>query len=86
MKAEGKPMQFCIIETDDGWMIVEIPSHRTAEEVAAEQGAGLIDPGPYHSYDDATEALVGLQEELEDEGSSDVPGTTALEGRSEERP
>lgn len=74
---------YCIIETDDGWTIVEHPPDATAEEAAHRHGGVVIDPGPYDSYADASDALEALQMELDDEESSDVPGTQALEGRYE---
>jgi hypothetical protein len=74
---------FSIIETDDGWSIVEHSEDTTAAEVAESQGAELIDPGPYHNYEDAQEALVALQQELDDDDASDLPGTQAMEGRYE---
>ncbi len=54
-------MQYCIIETEDGWAITEVPANLTAAEVAAESGAEVIDPGPYDSYEEASDALVSLQ-------------------------
>lgn len=78
-------MRYCIIETEDGWTISEIPTDRTAEDVAAEFDATVIDPGPYDSYEEASDALVSIQGELVDEnGTSDVPGTRVIESRDEE--
>lgn len=78
-------MLYCIIETDDGWTIAEIPTERTAEDVAGQFGGSVIDPGPYDSYEDASDAIVSLQEELaENGGTSDVPGTRAIESREAE--
>ena len=78
-------MQYFIIETEDGWTIAEMPANSTAEEVAGQLGATVIDPGPYDSYEDASDALVSLQEELaENGGTSDVPGTRAIESREAE--
>jgi hypothetical protein len=75
-------MQYCIIETEDGWTIAEMPANRSAEEVAGQLGAAVIDPGPYDSYEDANDALESLQEELaENGGTSDVPGNRAIESR-----
>lgn len=74
---------YCIIETDDGWTVVEHPENMTAEETAHRRGGVVIDPGPYESYEDACDALVGLQEELDEEDPGDVPGTQAMEGRYE---
>ena len=70
-------MQYCIIETEDGWVITEVPANLTAAEVAAESGAAVIDPGPYDSYEEASDALVSLQGELGEDGTSDLPGTRA---------
>ena len=77
-------MQYCIIETEDGWTIAEMPTNCTAAEVAKEFGATVIDPGPYDSYEDAGDALVSLQDELGDDGTSDVPDTHAMESREED--
>lgn len=78
-------MPYCILETDDGWTIADMPPEGTAQELAGELGATVIDPGPYDSYDDADDALVSLQEELAEEGgTSDTPGSRALESRDED--
>lgn len=77
-------MQYCIIETEDGWTITEVPTDRTAAEIAAESGAAVSDPGPYDSYEEASDALVSLQAELGEDGISDLPGTRAMESREEE--
>ena len=77
-------MQYCILETEDGWAITEVPANLTAGEVALETGAAVIDPGPYDSYEEASEALASLQSELGEDGTSDVPGTRAIESREEE--
>ena len=74
---------FCIMDTDDGWTIVEHPPDMTAEETAHRQGGTVIDAGPYETYAEADDALVALQLELADEDSSDVPGTQTMEDRSE---
>jgi hypothetical protein len=78
----GYRMTYCIIETDDGWTIAELSPERTAEDAAGMLGGAVIDPGPYDSYEDASDALVSLQEELaENGGTSDIPGTRAIESR-----
>lgn len=77
-------MQYCILETEDGWAITEVPENLSAAEVAAESGAAVIDPGPYDNYEEANDALVSLQGELGENGTSDLPGTRALESREEE--
>ena len=77
-------MRYCILETEDGWTISEIPPHLTAVEAAAELGAVVIDPGPYDTYEEANDALAGLQDELGEDDTSDVPGTRVIEGREED--
>jgi hypothetical protein len=78
-------MPYCIIETESGWTIAEMVSERTAEAIAGEAGGAVIDPGPYDSYEDASDALVSLEGELaEGNGTSDVPGTHVIESREEE--
>lgn len=75
-------MPYFILETEDGWTVAEIPPASSAEIAAGELAGSVIDPGPYDSYEDATDALVSLQDELaEEDGTSDVPGARAIEGR-----
>lgn len=74
---------FCIIETDNGYTIVERDEEVDPVEVAESHGGVLIDPGPYHSYDDAQDALVSLEEEIVDEETSEVPAERPLESRYE---
>lgn len=73
---------FCIIETEDGWTVVEQNEGASAEETAELHGGILIDAGPYSCYDDAYDALLAAQQELMDDESSDTPGTRALEDRA----
>jgi hypothetical protein len=77
-------MPYCIVETDDGWTIAEMSSERTAAQTAGAIGATVIDPGPYDSYEEADDALVSMQGELAEGGTSDAPGTRAIESREEE--
>ncbi|MEX0703505.1 MAG: hypothetical protein WD069_15530 [Planctomycetales bacterium] len=74
---------FCIIETDDGWIVIDHPASMTAEEAAERHGGVLIDAGPYDDYDQAYDALLAAELELQDDDSGDVPGTRVLEDRSE---
>jgi len=75
--------QYCIIETDDGWTIVEHPPGMTAAETAHRHGGVVIDPGPFDSHEDACDALEALQGELDEDVESDVPGSQVLDGRYE---
>jgi hypothetical protein len=58
---------YAIIETDDGLTVVEIPAQESPESVALENGAALIDPGPYASYEEAYDAMMLIPEEDEEE-------------------
>jgi hypothetical protein len=77
-------MQYFIVETDNGWTVAELPADRSAAEVAAESGAAVIDPGPYDSYEEASDALISLQEELDEGDSGDLPRTEAIESQEED--
>jgi hypothetical protein len=59
--------EFAVIETDDGLTIVEIPAGETADSVAAERGAFVADPGPYHKYEDAWDAMQAIPARGEEE-------------------
>ena len=74
---------YCIIEDEKGWKVVEHTDGQTAEETAHRVGGQLVDSGPYHSWEEATEAMEALQFELDEASETDTPGTQALEGRSE---
>jgi hypothetical protein len=77
-------MPYCIIETEGGWTIAEISGDQTAEKVAAQVGGAAIDPGPYDSYEDASDALVSLQGDLAEGDSGDLPRTEAIESQEED--
>jgi len=75
---------YCIIETEDGWTIVDHREDQTAEQAAHDRGGVVVDPGPYTSYEEANDAMISLQQELaDDEDISDLPGTHPYEGRYE---
>ena len=57
---------FAIIEVDDGFEIVEVLPGQLAEDAAASEGGVLVDPGPYRSYDEATDALDQMELEQDD--------------------
>lgn len=48
---------YIIIETEDGLTIQRQPEGMTANQVAADCGGILADEGPYHSYEDASDAI-----------------------------
>jgi hypothetical protein len=78
-------MSYCIIETDDGRVVVERFEEATAEETAERYAGTLVDPGPYETYEEACDALDALEQEMANENATDVPATQALEGRFESR-
>ena len=77
-------MQYFIVETDDGWTIAELPTDRSAADVAAESGVAVIDPGPYDSYEEASDALISLQDELAEGDSGDLPRDEPIESQEED--
>lgn len=58
---------FVIIEVENGLTVVELMPGETPEEAAVRHGGLLVDAGPYHSYDDANEALMTLPDQEEEE-------------------
>jgi hypothetical protein len=52
---------FAIIEVDDGLTIVELEPGQNAEEAAVSHAGVLVDPGPYPSYEEASDALIALE-------------------------
>ncbi|TWU46669.1 hypothetical protein [Rubripirellula reticaptiva] len=52
---------FAIIELDDGFEVMEVLPGQSPEDAAVIAGGVLVDPGPYSSYDEATEALDQLE-------------------------
>ena len=59
--------QFAIIETEDGLTVAEVPEHDNPEEAAASRGAFLIDGGPFHSSQDAYDAMMLLPSQDDEE-------------------
>ena len=61
---------YIIIETEDGLTIQRQPQGLTADQVAAQCGGILADEGPYHSYEDASDAMLILEQEYFEEAES----------------
>lgn len=59
--------QFAIIETEDGMTVASIPPALSAEDVARQRAAVVIDPGPYPTYEEAYEALLAILDPEDDE-------------------
>jgi hypothetical protein len=66
----GETAMYIIIETEDGLTIQHQPEGMTAHQVAAECGGILADEGPYHSYEDASDALLILEQEYFEESEA----------------
>ena len=58
--------RFAVIETDSGLTVAAIPAGASIEDVATRQGAYVVDPGPYESYEDAYDAMLALPDEEEE--------------------
>jgi hypothetical protein len=58
---------FAIIEVADGLTIVEVQPRQSPDDAAVMHGGLLVDPGPYASCDEATEALLALEAEEDEE-------------------
>lgn len=59
--------QFAIIETEDGMTVAAIPPALSAEDVARQRAAVVIDPGPYQTYEEAYDALLAFRDADDDE-------------------
>lgn len=54
---------YAIVETDAGLAIAEIPENKTVEDVAAEMGGAVVDPGPHKSFEQAQDAMLMLPQD-----------------------
>jgi hypothetical protein len=57
---------FAIIEVDDGLAIAEVASNETPENAASSKGGTLIDPGPYYTFQEAYDAMLAIEDEIEE--------------------
>jgi hypothetical protein len=58
---------FAVIETDDGLTVVQVLPGQTPEDAAISEGGILADPGPYHTHEEALEALDQLEEDTRED-------------------
>ncbi|NND96323.1 MAG: hypothetical protein HKN47_03215 [Pirellulaceae bacterium] len=56
-------MYYIVIETEDGLMVAEVPENKSAEVVASAARGVIIDPGPYHSHEDAYDAMLAVPDD-----------------------
>ena len=61
---------YIIIETEGGLTIQRQPEGMTADQVAAQCGGILADEGPYHSHEDASDAMLALEQDYFEEAES----------------
>ncbi len=57
---------YAIIETYEGWTVMEVRPGTSPEETALKSGGLVVDPGPFESYQDACEAMLALQDDDEE--------------------
>jgi hypothetical protein len=60
---------FAIIEVPEGLAVAELEPGLPAEMIAIRQGGLVIDPGPYHRYEDAYDAMLSLRDEEDELGT-----------------
>ncbi|MGM0486842.1 MAG: hypothetical protein ACQESR_08790 [Planctomycetota bacterium] len=56
-------LRYAIVETEEGLTVVEVPEHRTPEEVATLQRGLLVDSRLYESFQDAFDAMMLIPNE-----------------------
>lgn len=62
---------FIVIEVEDGLTIAEVKPGQSPEEAAESHGGVIVDAGPFHNMEDATDALDQLA--ADDEEERDAP-------------
>ena len=58
---------YAIIETDDGLTVMELDPAMPPEETAVTHAGVVVDPGPYHEYEEACDAMMLLKDDDEEE-------------------
>lgn len=56
---------FIVVETEDGLTVTEVDRYSTPESEASRFGGRLADPTAYATYEDAYDALLLLEAELQ---------------------
>ena len=56
---------YVVIETDDGLIVVEVDEASAPELEAERYGGVLVDPTVYATYEDAYDALLAIDAEIE---------------------
>ena len=52
---------YALVETDDGYTVVQFKEGESAEEAASRENGVVVDPGPYLNYEEAYDALEQLE-------------------------
>ena len=58
---------FAVVEIDDGLTIIEVLPGQSPEDAAISEGGILVDPGPFRTYEEASDALDQLEAENEED-------------------
>ncbi len=58
---------YAIIETNEGLTVAEMGHETQLDEEAVRQGGVVVDPGPYHSYEEAYDAMLAIDDEDEED-------------------
>ena len=57
---------YIVIEIDSGVAVAEVPVGGNPEDTAAAEGGVLVDPGPYKTFEEAQEAMMGVPDDEEE--------------------
>ena len=60
-------INFAVIEIDDGLTVIEVLPGQSPDDAALAEGGVLVDPGPYHNYEDACDAMDQLEIDVEED-------------------
>ncbi len=54
---------FIVIETDAGLQVASVQSNEPPADAAARHGGVIVDAGPFHTYEDAYDAMLLVPED-----------------------
>ena len=56
-----------IVETDVGLTVAELEPGMLPEDAAVKAGGVVVDAGPFHSFDEAYDVMISLEDEEEED-------------------
>ncbi|NLX99762.1 MAG: hypothetical protein GXY83_27005 [Rhodopirellula sp.] len=59
---------FAILEIEEGLTVAELAPSEPAETAARARGGVVVDRGPYSDYQEAYDAMLALNDEIEEDG------------------